>query len=425
MNAGREGDRQLPGLLTSLSRHSKRPDVAGCSRTPDGPETAQNGGAVYAKPVARRPILRSWAVSTFARTIPQVITSLRKPILVNRHEQAVDAGLSAFCVRRSLRLFPKVRVADVLPISDGLLNRAEESYGLKAHFDFVVADVQNNAELVVEFDGPSHWSDPKTIVRDEMKDAICRRHALPILRIGAGAFAPLDDRRTFLEWILEVWSAYRNLSQAWAEVEAVEERGEDWDNDLPEIRLDDFDYRTFGGLHDWDEPGRMISAPLDPFRRARKRIGSTLVGVNVSHPEGWIGKTSRGTVGYVAVAVDGGWLLGTGHANLGGLSPWISHLWGDFVAQDIALLRVAEHVDGWERSERAPLRWDEIEQAVNGCKPMLIAPIEPPTKRERADFILRTIKGWGVNSADPLVQAHVWTSIESDPCGLVDGWDDL
>jgi hypothetical protein len=290
-----------------------------------------------------------------------VIASLRRPILVNRYEQAVDAGLSAFCVRRGLRLFPKVRVADVLPISDELLSRAEESYGLKAHFDFVLADAHNRAELVVEFDGPSHWSDPKTIVRDEIKDAICRRHALPILRIGAGAFALLDDRRTLLEWILEVWSAYRNLSQAWAEVEAAEERGEDWDNDLPEIRLEDFDFRTYGGLRDWDEPGRMISAPLDPFRRARKRIGSALVGVNVSRPEGWVGTTRRGTVGYVAVAVDGGWLLGTGRANLGGLSPWIGHLWGDFVAQDIALLRVAEQLDEWEQSERAPLWRDEVE----------------------------------------------------------------
>lgn len=368
--------------------------------------------------------VRARAVSTAALTIPRVIASLRKPILVNRSEQAVDAGLSAFCVRRCLRLFPKVRVADVLPISDGMLSRVEESYGLKAHFDFVLADVQNNAELVVEFDGPSHWSDPKTIVRDEMKDAICRRYALPILRIGAGAFAPLDDRRTFLEWILEVWSAYRNLSQAWAEVEAAAERGEDWTHELPEIRLDDFDYRTYGGLRDSDEPGRMISAPLDPFGRARKRIGSTLVGVNVLRPEGWVGKTGRGTVGYVAVAVDGGWLLGMGRANLGGLSPWIGHLWGDFVAQDIALVRVAEQIDEWERSERAPLRREEMEQAVDGCKPMLIAPIEPPTKRERADFILRTIEGWGVDSDDPLVQARVRMSIESDPCGQADGWDD-
>jgi hypothetical protein len=289
----------------------------------------------------------------------------------------------------------------------------------------VVSDVQNNAELVVEFDGPSHWSDPKTMGRDETKDAICRRYALPILRIGAGAFAPLDDRRTFLEWILEVWSAYRQLDQAWAEVEAVEGRGEDWVHDLPEIPLDDFDYRTYGGVRDWDEPGRMISAPLDPFRRARKRIGSTLVGVNVSHPEGWIGQSRRGTAGYVAVAVDGGWLLGTGRANLGGLSPWISHLWGDFVAQDIALLRVAAQVDEWERGERAPISRDEIEQAVDGCKPVLIAPIEPPTKRERADFILRTIAGWGVDSDDPLVQARVWMSIETDSCGQADGWDDL
>jgi hypothetical protein len=56
---------------------------------------------------------------------------------------------------------------------------------------------------------------------------------------------------------------------------------------------------------------------------------------------------------------------------------------------------------------------------------MLIAPIEPTTKRERADFILRTIEGWGVDADDPLVQARVWMSIESDPHAQGDDWGDL
>jgi hypothetical protein len=160
-------------------------------------------------------------VSLPGLTISCMLGSLRTPILVNRYERSVDTRLSEFGARHGLRLFPKVRVADVLPVSERWLNGAEVSYGLKAHFDFVLADSENNAELVVEFDGPSHWSDPKTMARDQMKDAICRRYALPILRIGAAALDPLDDRRTFLQWILEVWSAYRNLAGMWAEVEAA------------------------------------------------------------------------------------------------------------------------------------------------------------------------------------------------------------
>jgi hypothetical protein len=79
---------------------------------------------------------------------------LRSPILVNRCERAVDANLATFCSKRGLRLCAKPRVADVLPVNNGCLSGDDVSYALKAHFDFVLADLDGLAELAVEFDGP-------------------------------------------------------------------------------------------------------------------------------------------------------------------------------------------------------------------------------------------------------------------------------
>lgn len=170
---------------------------------------------------------------------------LRVPILVNSYERAVDVHLARFCAKRGLRVHCKPRVADVLPVNDGSLDGADLSYALKAHFDFVIADQDGLAELAVEFDGPTHVSDPKQVARDERKARICLTYALPLVRFGAAAFRQAD-RRTLLEWLLEVWGAHRDLEAAWAEVSEVEERGEDWVYDLPETKLDDFDYATFG-----------------------------------------------------------------------------------------------------------------------------------------------------------------------------------
>ncbi|MGO8907660.1 MAG: DUF2726 domain-containing protein [Solirubrobacteraceae bacterium] len=90
----------------------------------------------------------------------------RRPILVSRGEQVVDGKLASLCQRFGARLFPKVRIADVLPVSKSTLADADFSYALKAHFDFVIADAQNEALLAVEFDGPSHYSDaPKVAQR--------------------------------------------------------------------------------------------------------------------------------------------------------------------------------------------------------------------------------------------------------------------
>lgn len=65
------------------------------------------------------------------------------------------------------------------------LSDEEYSYSLRAHFDFVIADQRSLPLFAVEFDGPRHENDPKTIYRDELKRSLCDKLGLPLLRVDA------------------------------------------------------------------------------------------------------------------------------------------------------------------------------------------------------------------------------------------------
>jgi hypothetical protein len=106
--------------------------------------------------------------------------------------------------RNGARVFPKVRIADVLDIADSGISDREYGYALRAHFDFVVAETDGTPHFAVEFDGPQHATDRATIQRDALKAALCQRGELPLLRIDAGYLRP-SGRFTLLSWLVELW----------------------------------------------------------------------------------------------------------------------------------------------------------------------------------------------------------------------------
>ena len=60
-------------------------------------------------------------------------------------------------------------------------------YALQGHFDFLLAYTTSSIRyFAVEFDRPSHMRNPDTIRRDAMKNTICQRLCLPLLRVDAG-----------------------------------------------------------------------------------------------------------------------------------------------------------------------------------------------------------------------------------------------
>ncbi len=88
--------------------------------------------------------------------------------------------------RPNYEVYPKVRVADVVNIDSLKFKDPEKfSYGLKAHFDFIIFKYGNGVWPIcaIELDGKQHSYDPQTQYRDKMKDDICRILGFKIIRI--------------------------------------------------------------------------------------------------------------------------------------------------------------------------------------------------------------------------------------------------
>jgi hypothetical protein len=133
----------------------------------------------------------------------------RKPLLVNEGEAEARQILEDVTARNDARVWQKVRVADVLEIGSSGLRDEEYRYAMQAHFDFVVTSGERDIALfAVEFDEAHHDYDPDTIVRDAMKDSICKRFNFPLLRIDADFLRRGSGHGGLLDWLTELWFVY-------------------------------------------------------------------------------------------------------------------------------------------------------------------------------------------------------------------------
>lgn len=143
--------------------------------------------------------------------------------LLNRSE---DATFSELRRVTDLAVYPKVRVADVLPIEASGIAPSLYTYALKAHFDFIVARHDHTPVFAVEFDGPSHRT-PAQKLRDEMKNALCEAFELPLLRINSDYLSRRYNDRTLLAWIVEVYEIAIAFDEAQRRGDIPEEEGFD------------------------------------------------------------------------------------------------------------------------------------------------------------------------------------------------------
>jgi ADP-ribose pyrophosphatase YjhB (NUDIX family) len=164
----------------------------------------------------------------------------RKPLLLNIGESVTDAVLREVAEKLGRRVFVKPRLADVVNVDRSGLSNDEYSYALKAHLDFVVArESDGHPDFAVEFDGPYHGTDAIAARRDAMKNAICQRLGLPLLRIDADYLQTVKGFR-LLAWLVELWF----LNEAFDEAQA---RGEvPWDEAFDAYSI--VEPRTTGGL---------------------------------------------------------------------------------------------------------------------------------------------------------------------------------
>jgi Protein of unknown function (DUF2726) len=109
----------------------------------------------------------------------------RKKIL-NFSERKTSILLREIAKEHECIVHEKVRLADALDIKNSDLTKEEIDYALRAHFDFIVSQQFDTKVLfAVEFDGPLHQSDFKTKRRDAIKESICEKLGMPLLRIDS------------------------------------------------------------------------------------------------------------------------------------------------------------------------------------------------------------------------------------------------
>jgi hypothetical protein len=98
-------------------------------------------------------------------------------------EEIVLQELFAIVADNGLRVFPKPRMADVIE-KDEFLESRIFSYYTHSHFDFLVASHDLKPVMTIEYDGPYH-SRAEQVDRDKIKNLLCRKAGLPIIRINA------------------------------------------------------------------------------------------------------------------------------------------------------------------------------------------------------------------------------------------------
>ena len=128
----------------------------------------------------------------------------RRKDVVNISEGRAKKVLRPVVERHGCDLHDKMGLADAVEINRSGLDDEAYEYALKAHLDLVVSK-DNRVLFGVEVDGHHHATDAKTRRRDQLKDSVCERLGLPLLRIDDGAFQPLGDFGTVLEWSVEYY----------------------------------------------------------------------------------------------------------------------------------------------------------------------------------------------------------------------------
>lgn len=125
--------------------------------------------------------------------------------VLNHPEALTHAKLKSVCEKYGATIFPKIRLADVFPIENSVIEQSLYKYALMAHFDFLVANGENHTPLfAVEFDGPYH-QDNIQIKRDEKKNELCKSFQLPLLRINSNHISKEYRNLDLLSWLVEVW----------------------------------------------------------------------------------------------------------------------------------------------------------------------------------------------------------------------------
>jgi hypothetical protein len=114
--------------------------------------------------------------------------------VLNGGEQELYRELLTRMGGKQITVAPKMRVLDTLePTRMIALTQPERDYAFRAHFDLVLVETQGFKPVAaVELDGATHAQDPRTVARDQLKNSICEKAGLPLLRVRWGDWDALS-----------------------------------------------------------------------------------------------------------------------------------------------------------------------------------------------------------------------------------------
>lgn len=263
--------------------------------------------------------------------------------LLNLPEAVTDQRLREVCNDFDAKVYAKVRVADVLPIENSGVDNDHYRYALQAHFDFVVTDSDDKPLFAVEFDGSSH-SSPEVQRRDQIKNSLCGRFSLPLLRINRKYLTKAFSNWDLLRWFSTVFFVKKS-----------------WDEDVEEGRIPYEDsifdpmfvsVRTKSGMRS-----------LELEKHARAELGHLFRSGKIPfYVPNWI--TAKGSdrtlraISWIKTSEQQGALVETAmrHQNLGS--------WVQFAIRGIVLNQLKELVIAIISGEETPLPISTIEKQV-------------------------------------------------------------
>lgn len=130
---------------------------------------------------------------------------MKKRLFVNKYEEITNDILSSKCIEHGAHVFPKVRLADVFNVKFGSTEKNLFNYALKSHFDFIVYDKEFMPLFAVEVDGKYHFKDKRQIKNDKIKDDLCEKYMLPLLRINSNYLVEKFRNTCLLDWLVDIW----------------------------------------------------------------------------------------------------------------------------------------------------------------------------------------------------------------------------
>lgn len=138
---------------------------------------------------------------------------MKKRKLLTWSEAKVDKILRRRLPPSTYRVLVAVRLGDAIGTDPGeKLPEAEFQFLTRAHLDFLIVKNSYPSEPVVavEFDGPHH-DDPVQVSRDVLKNRLCQKSDLPLIRIR-GPEIEEHDQVTVLDYIIDRFLAWQRES---------------------------------------------------------------------------------------------------------------------------------------------------------------------------------------------------------------------